>query len=72
MNFFYSGSNILPRMKIKTNPLLVKKVPDPAGQKSPDPDAHHWFIILHVQEVFVTLYSKLLYKKGQDFLTSQY
>ena len=26
------------------NPLLevVKKVPDPAGQKSPDPDPHPW------------------------------
>ena len=25
------------------DPYPVKKVPDPAGQKSPDPDRHHGF-----------------------------
>ena len=35
--------------------IKAKKVPDPAGQKSldtdPDPEPHHYFQVLYVQEV---------------------
>ena len=58
LNFRYVGI----KFDIINHPDPLKKVPDPAGQKSPDPDPHPCVFLQNIFFVLVadfTLFSKL-------------